>query len=141
MKKVILAMICFLMIVTPVFAFNFDPVGEYQYKEKGYSGKMVITQIGIEPISWTANIGTVNKNGNDCSIEGAIGYHLMSSDKWVESTFEDKSEGSPITKFIIKFTPKGSVIDVKESGGACRLNVWFGGKWTKVVSKKSDQKK
>jgi len=123
-------------------AYALDPSGKYSYKEKGYSGEMTVTQTKTFPITWHVNVSTVSPapQFHTCDVE-ATGESLISSEKEIEALFVSKVDGGDTpAKFTIKFTSKGALIEVQESGGTCGLNGYYGGKWVKTVAKKGKKK-
>ena len=108
-----------------------EPVGAYHYKEQGFSGKMVITEISSTPLTWKASIGTGSNDGHTCDVE-ATGHNLIGTNQEIEAAFESKAEGgdSP-TKFTVKFTPNMAIIAVQDVGGACGMRGSFEGRWGK----------
>jgi len=123
-------------------AYALDPTGKYSYKEKGYSGEMTVSQTKAFPVTWRVDISTVSPapQFHTCEVE-ATGENIISSEKEIEAIFVSKVErGDTPAKFTIKFTSKGALVDVQESGGTCGLNGYFGGKWAKTVAKKGKKK-
>jgi hypothetical protein len=120
-------------------AYALDPVGEYSYKEKGYSGKMTITEVPPIPLTWEVIIDTASNTGHTCKVK-AKGNSMISSDKEIEALFPFIHGVDKSLLFTVKFTPEGALIDVTDSGQACGLNGSFGGKWVKTSAKKGGRK-
>ncbi len=108
-----------------------EPVGTYRYKEAGFSGKMVVTEISSTPLTWKASIGTGSNDGHTCDVE-ATGNNVIGTNQEIEAAFQSKAEGgeSP-TKFTVKFTPAMATIAVRDVGGACGMRGSFEGRWVK----------
>lgn len=142
MKRLILATV--LMMVVVGQAWCFDPSGDYSFKEKGMSGDMVVSETtnmhGESEIK--VKLDTMNSQTNMCEIE-ATGGRSISSDQSIDALFVVPADGFyPEIKFEITFTPKGAKIKTLTDGpNGCGLNVYFDGKWSKVVAKRKGGKK
>jgi hypothetical protein len=123
--------------------------GTYEYKEKGFYGKMIVTDVsmcelekslgclaGVRPL--TIDLSTTDKNGGGkCAVKltenpsARIGYQTK-----VSASFPaDKSEGKPASWIDIEFR-KGAAV-VKLSGtetpiGTCEGTGRFVGTWRKI---------
>lgn len=108
-----------------------EPVGKYIYKEEGFSGEMIITEISATPLTWKATIMTGSKDGHTCSAE-ATGNKLIGTSQEIEAIFKSKEEpGVSPTKFTIKFNPNKAIIQVQDLGRACGVKGRFDGMWSK----------
>jgi len=103
---------------------------------------MTVDQIKTFPVTWNVVIVTTSPapQFHTCDVE-ATGENLISSEKEIEALFISKVDGDDTpAKFTIKFTSKGALVDVQESGGTCGLNGYYGGKWVKGTAKKNEEK-
>ena len=109
-----------------------EPGGKYRYKEEGFSGDMVITEISSAPLTWKVIMRTASlSDDHNCTVE-AIGQSVAESSQEIEANFESKAEsGVSPTKFVVKFTPNTATIIVQDAGGACGVSGRFGGEWSK----------
>jgi hypothetical protein len=125
--------------------------GTYEYKEKGFTGKMMVTDVsmcelekslgclaGVRPL--LIDLSTTDKNGGGkCAVKSTenpsarIGYETK-----VSASFPaDKTEGKPASWIDIEFR-KGTAL-VKLSGtetpvGACEGAGRFVGTWRKIAN-------
>jgi hypothetical protein len=123
--------------------------GTYEYKEKGFTGKMVVTDVSmceleksatclvaVRPL--TIDLSTTDKNGDGkCAVKltenpsGRVG-----SPASVDATFPaDKTEGKPASWIEVEFR-KGAAV-VRLSGaetptGTCEGTGRFVGKWRRI---------
>lgn len=129
MRKIIFFGCIFLFIASHCYAL--DPVGTYSYAEKGFSGKMVVTEKTAFPLSWNILVRTVSDDQYFCEV-AATGHNMISSSNSIEAIFaSDTAEGTPVSQFTVKFEPKKAQVQVQETGGKCGMKGMFGGKWRK----------
>lgn len=137
MKRLMVAVTMTMVIVIATGAWALDPSGNYDYREKGYSGEMNVSRVNAYEAKWNIKIDTLHTSSiHTCEVEGVM-ENMVSDGKTIEALFlPDETQG----KFTVKFTSKGAVIDISDNTGFCGLNGYFGGKWVKVVPKAKSKK-
>jgi hypothetical protein len=123
--------------------------GTYEYKEKGFTGKMVVTDVSmceleksvtclmaVRPLTIVLN--TTDKNGDSkCAVKltenpsGRIGYPTS-----VDAMFPaDKTEGKPASWIEVEFRKGAAVVRLSAAetpAGTCEGTGRFIGKWRKI---------
>lgn len=143
MKRIVLVVMAVLVVAGQ--AWSFDPSGNYTFKEKGMSGSMEVKEVPA-PKGGTViqiKLDSMNSQTNMCDV-ATTGERIISSDNSIEADFaipkEDYQEEQ--TKFTIKFSPKGAVINVQSgTTNVCGMNAYFDGKWAKNSAKRKGGKK
>jgi hypothetical protein len=134
MKTVFLSAVILLVAVQ---SWAFDPSGKYLFIEKGMGGGMDISESGQ---TIKLRLDTVSPQTNLCDLE-ATGSRVISSDKSITTIFVVNDDAAEKTKFEVKFTPKGAVIKMLETGSpVCGRDAYFDGKWTKEKAAKKKKK-
>jgi hypothetical protein len=124
-----------------------DPVGKYEYSEKGFSGKMDVTEVsGCEVKNqlgclavWVLKIRifTINKsNDNDCDVEAVENSSArVSSRSVIDALFLTKGDDEAKTKNLsVRFDQNGATVQLEGGDlvGLCGMNGNFTGKWRKT---------
>jgi len=125
MKRVL-----FILFSLSGLALAYDPVGSYNYEERGYTGGMKITQIKQNPKIYQATITTSNDgNGRMCDL--TINGYAKNDTENSSSVLFRGGAGDP-EKFIAVFSRNMVDIDVPEVSQNCGMSGYFGGKWKKI---------
>jgi len=122
--------------------------GTYEYKEKAFTGKMVVTDVSmceleksitclvaVRPL--TIDLSTTDKMGGKCAVKfteapsGRIGYPTS-----IDAMFPaDKTEGKPASWIEVEFRKGAAVVRLSAAetpAGTCEGTGRFIGKWRKI---------
>jgi hypothetical protein len=123
--------------------------GTYEYKEKGFTGKMVVTDVSmcqlekslgclaaVRPLA--IDLSTADKNGGGkCAVKSTENPSArIGSPTSLDASFpEDKTEEKPASWIDIEFRKRAAVVRLsgaETSAGTCEGTGRFVGKWRKI---------